>query len=128
VIIRIGWRRNIMYCAFLFALKNDLTFAAAQRTAYLLPHLRVVFTWQGVLKCARCLGAPDAAQRPGGMTAHQRLRVVQRAGQGGYRLRVADVAQRHAYVAQQPAPLRAPDGAMPEALAEFFFGQCQQWY
>ena len=72
------------------------------------------------------LRAADTSERPGGVSAHQRLGVVQRSDQRRNRDGIADVAQRDTDVAQQPASLRALDRAVAKALAKALLVQREQ--
>jgi len=71
-------------------------------------------------------GAVYLPQRPGGVGAHQRLRLaLQHCCQQRDVLRVAPVAQRHRHVAQVAAPFGAGEGRPGAAPAEVFGGEGQ---
>ena len=71
-------------------------------------------------------GQVKLSQGPSGRAAHQRLDVVERSAKRRQSGRIAPIAKHDRGIAQQSAPLRAPERRMPKAAAEVLVVQREQ--
>src|SRR5262249_8607651 len=91
-----------------------------------LQRIRMLLALQPIFERHTRLRATNTSKRPGGVSAHQRFGVVERADERRNGDRIADVAQCDADVAQQPPPLGALDRAVAEALTKTLLVQREQ--
>src|SRR5258708_20187123 len=87
-----------------------------QRVSDLFPHLFIVFTGQHIIQGMLCLLAAYTSQRPGRVTAYQRLVIAESVYERRYRQWIAAIAKRYAYIAQQSPPFRASNVTLAEAF------------
>src|SRR5258708_35479658 len=78
-----------------------------QRVSNLFPHLFIVFTGQHIIQGMLCLLAAYTSQRPGRVTAYQRLVIAESVDERRYRQLIARISKPYAYIAPQSAPFPA---------------------
>ena len=77
------------------------------------------------MKYVPCTITTDASQRPGGMTANQRLSIVQHHLQGCECPRIPQIAEGHGDIAQQASTFSAGDRTATEPGAKVVLGEAQ---
>src|SRR6516164_2838781 len=89
-----------------------------QRGVELGPRAGIRLDTARALECCACRASAELPERPGGMTAHQRLAIGERGDQRRYGCGVPAVAEGDGGVSQQPPTPGARDGRAAEARPE----------